>query len=220
MKDLGAAAFLLGMEIRRLPGGDLQLLQEKYLGEVLLRFPVDNSRAASTPLPLGSKLSGAGSPQPQEEVDRMALIPYRSAIGSLMYLAVCTRPDIAAAVSSLSRFNANPGKAHWEGVQHVLRYLQSTSGEGLVYKRGESTQLWGYCDAGHLTCPDTSRSRGGYVFLSAGGAIRWQSKLLANSNLLLRCHKRRHHSFRTSIHTRTYHRDEGRKDGNMRERNT
>ena len=50
-------------------------------------------------------------------------IPYRSAIGSLMYLAVCTRPDIAAAISNLSRFNANPGRAHWEGVQHVFRYL-------------------------------------------------------------------------------------------------
>ena len=61
---------------------------------------------------------------------------YRSAIGSLMYLAVCTRPDIATAVSGLSRFNRNPGMAHWEGVQHVLRYLQGTSGEGLCYKKG------------------------------------------------------------------------------------
>ena len=54
----------------------------------------------------------------------MAAIPYRSAIGSLMYLAVCTRPDISAAVSCLSRFNHNPGMPHWEGVQHVLRYLR------------------------------------------------------------------------------------------------
>ena len=58
------------------------------------------------------------------------LIPYRSAIGSLMYLAVCTRPDISVAISNLSRFNANPGRADWEGVQHVLRYLQGTSGGG------------------------------------------------------------------------------------------
>ena len=113
----------------------------------------------------------------------MALILYRSAIGSLMYLAVCTRPDIAAAVSSLSRFNANPGRAHWEGIQHVLRYLQGTSGEGLCYKKGESTQLWGYCDASYLTCPDPGRCRWGFVFLSAGAAISWQSKLIPNSSL-------------------------------------
>ena len=113
----------------------------------------------------------------------MVVIPYRSAIGSLMYLAVCTRPDIVAAVSSLSRFNANHGMAHWEGVQHVLRYLKGTSGEGICYKRGESTALWGYCDASHLTFLDTGRSRGGYVFMSAGGAISWQSKLIPNSSL-------------------------------------
>lgn len=183
MKDLGEAVFLLGMEIRRLPGGDLQLVQEKYLGEVLARYPVDSSRSASTPLPPGSKLSGADSPKTQVEVDEMGPIPYRSAIGSLMYLAVCTRPDIAAAVSSLSRFNGNPGRAHWEGVQHVLRYLQGTSGEGLIYRKGESTRLWGYCDASYLTCPDTGRCRGGYVFLSAGAAVSWQSKLIPNASL-------------------------------------
>ena len=113
----------------------------------------------------------------------MALIPYRSAIGSLMYLAVCTRPDIVAAVSSLSRFNGNPGMAHWEGVQNVLRYLQGTSGEGLCYKKDVSTALWGYCDSSHLTCPDTSRSRAAFVILSAGGAVSWQSKLLGNASL-------------------------------------
>ena len=116
IKDLGAATFFLGMEIRRLPGGDILLLQEKYLGEVLLKFPVASSRAASTPLPPGCKQSQEDSPHSAAEASEMEGIPYRSAVGSLMYLAVCTRPDIAAAVSSLSRFNANPGRAHWEGV--------------------------------------------------------------------------------------------------------
>ena len=63
------------------------------------------------------------SPQDAEGRDAMEAIPYKSAIGSVMYLAVCTRQDIATAISSLSRFNANPGMAHWDGVQHVLRYL-------------------------------------------------------------------------------------------------
>ena len=99
----------------------------------------------------------------------MASVPYRSAIGSLMYLEMCTRPDIATAISTLNIFNANPGRAHWEGVQHVLCYLRGTSGEGLCYRKRVSTQLWGYCDSSHLTCPDIGRSRAGYVFLSAKG---------------------------------------------------
>ena len=66
-------------------------------------------------------------------------IPYRNAIGSLMYLTTCTRPDIAAAVISLSRFNINPGMAHWEGVLHVLKYLKGTIENGICYKKGGST---------------------------------------------------------------------------------
>ena len=158
------------------------MVQEKCLGEVLLKFLVDSSRSASTPLPPSCKLN-QDSPQTAAEKEQMALIPYGSAIGSLMYIAVCTRPDISAAISSLSRFNANPRKAHWEGVQHMLRYPKGTSGEGLCYKKGVSTQLWGYCDASHLTCPDTGRSRAAFVFLSARAAISWQSKLVGNVSL-------------------------------------
>ena len=62
MKDLGTATFLLGVEIRRLPSSDIRLVQEKYLNEVLAKFPVDNSRAASTPLPPACKLSQDDAP--------------------------------------------------------------------------------------------------------------------------------------------------------------
>ena len=84
MKDLGAAIFLLGMEIRRLPGGDIHLLQEKYRGKVLLKYPVENSRSASTPLPPASKLNQADAPQDDDEKALMDAIPNRRAIGSLV----------------------------------------------------------------------------------------------------------------------------------------
>ena len=87
----------------------------------------------------------------------MENVPYRSAIGSLMYLATCTRPDLAECVSELSKFSQNPGAVHWEGVKRVLRYLSGTLGEGLLYKRGAQVVVWGYSDSGHATCPDTSR---------------------------------------------------------------
>ena len=57
---------------------------------------------------------------PQEEKDFMQSVPYLSAVGSLMYLAIGTRPDIAYAVGLLSRFNSCPGKIHWNAIQRVF----------------------------------------------------------------------------------------------------
>ena len=71
----------------------------------------------------------------------MDLLPYRSAIGSLMYLVVCTKPDIASAINNLSRFNANPGQAYWEGVLHVMRYLKGTLAGGIRYRKGACTDI-------------------------------------------------------------------------------
>ena len=108
----------------------------------------------------------------------MENIPYRSAIGSLMYLATCTRPDLAAAVSEHSKFSQNPGIAHWEGVKRVLRYVSGTVGDGLLYKRGAQIEVWGYSDAGHAGDYETSKGRSRYVFMSARAAISWRSSMM------------------------------------------
>lgn len=113
----------------------------------------------------------------------MVDVPYRSAVGSLMYLAVCTRPDISAAVSTLSRFNTNPSLPQEDGVRHLVQYVRGTGSEGLVYRHGASISLWGFCDASHFTCPDTGRSRAAFVLMSAGAAVSWQSKLQENATL-------------------------------------
>ena len=89
----------------------------------------------------------------------MVDIPYRSAIGSLMYLATCTRPDLAAAVSELSKYSRNPEISHWEGVKRVLRYVSGTVGDGLLYKRCAQVEVWGYSDAGHAGDKETSRGK-------------------------------------------------------------
>ena len=103
--------------------------------------------------------------------------------GNLLYLSSGTRPDLAEAVSSLCTFAQNPGLKHWEGVLRVLRYLRGTVGEGILYRRGVDTDIWGYVDAGHNSCPYTMRGRAGYCFMSAGGAISWQSKAVGNNTL-------------------------------------
>ena len=106
----------------------------------------------------------------------MEAYPYRQVVGKLMYLAVCTRPDIRHAVSELSRFNANLGLKHWESAMRVLRYLSGTAGVGLHYKKGASTDLWGYVDASHTSCPDTRKGRAAYLLIPGGAPVSWANK--------------------------------------------
>ena len=76
----------------------------------------------------------------------MAKVPYTSAIRSLMYAVVCTRPDIDYAVGDVSRFMSNPGKAHWEAMKGILRYLRGTTKKCLYFGEGE-LKVQGYVDA-------------------------------------------------------------------------
>ena len=177
MKDLGEACFLLGMEIRRLAGGDVFVVQEKYAKSVVARFGMDKSKPASTPLEPGSKLSMKQKPESEAERELMACYPYREAIGSLTYLMTVTRPDLGAAVSILSRFSQDPGMAHWEGVKRVLRYVHGSTDVGLLYKKGSQVSTWGYADVIHSS-EEEARGPPGYVFMSGGAAISWRSSLL------------------------------------------
>jgi len=79
------------------------------------------------------KLFSKQCPQSPVEEEEMSRVLYASAVGSLMYAMVCTRPDLAYAVSTVSRFMPNPGKQHREAVKWVLRYLRETTGLCLVF---------------------------------------------------------------------------------------
>ena len=85
------------------------------------------------PIPVGVRLSVEQHPNTQEEED-MSRVPYASAVGSLMYAMVCTRPDIAHAVGVFSRFMSKPRKEHWIAVKRVFRYLRGTSDHHLCYQ--------------------------------------------------------------------------------------
>ena len=71
----------------------------------------------------GVSLSKAMSPRTPEERERMTRIPYASAIGSIMYAMLCTRPDVAHALSVTSKYQSNPGEEHWKAVKMILKYL-------------------------------------------------------------------------------------------------
>ena len=112
MKNLGSAKQILGMKITRDRSvGTLNLSQELEVKKVLSRFRVIDGKPRTTPLENHFKLSKEQSAKKAEEREHMALVPYASAVGSLMYAMVCTRPDIAHAVGVVSRYMANPGKS-------------------------------------------------------------------------------------------------------------
>jgi hypothetical protein len=102
-------------------------------------------------------------------------IPYLSVIGALMYLANCTRPDIAFAVNLLARHSADPTRRHWTGAKCILRYLNGTKDLGLFFKKNHDPSMIGYTDAGYLSDPHNGKSQTGFVFLHGGTAISWKS---------------------------------------------
>jgi hypothetical protein len=105
----------------------------------------------------------------------MKLVPYASAVRSLMYAQVCTHPDLAFVTGMLDKYKKNPGIDHWNGNKKALRYIQGTMGLILMYKRLYSLEIVGYSDSDFVGCLDTDRSRSDYVFKLAGGAISWSS---------------------------------------------
>ena len=101
---------------------------------------------------------------------------YQSAIGSLTYLSVSTRPDITYAVGNLAKFSSKPTKVHWMALKYVLHYLKGTMDHGILYKKGESTEFVGFSDTDWAGDINDRKSTSGYLFQMSGGAITWRSK--------------------------------------------
>jgi hypothetical protein len=181
MKDLGVANFILGMEIKRDRANmKLWLNQRKYVEMILQRFNMHGSKSVKVPIPIGVNLSANQCPKTQEEEEDMSHVLYASAVGSLMYAMVCTRPDIAHAVGVLSRYMSKPGKEHWTTVKRVFRYLRGTTSYGLCYQGRPGldrvVDIHGFVDADWAGDIDHRRSTSGYVFNLFGGAISWMRK--------------------------------------------
>jgi hypothetical protein len=104
----------------------------------------------------------------------MKNVPYREAVGSLMYAAMGTRPDITFGVTTIAQFMDNPGWVHWEAVKRIFRYLKGTKDYELVYG-GEKKDLLGFVDADGAS-QEHRHAISGYVFMVDGGAVSWSSK--------------------------------------------
>ncbi|SCZ95651.1 BZ3500_MvSof-1268-A1-R1_C118g00644 [Microbotryum saponariae] len=160
VKRLGPAEYILGIQIRRLDDGSIALSQERYIMDVLARFHFDTTtRGTTVPMTPGLSLTAI----PGQGTERIRSW-YLQAIGSLLYISLGTRPDIAFAVSYLSRFANNPAAAI--GLPSNTSFATFAPLTGVV----------GYSDANWGACVDTSISTMGYVFYLAGAAVSWSSK--------------------------------------------
>ena len=113
MKDLGHAKKILGMNIFRDRKKNLLFLNQlSFIDKVLTKFSMQDAKVANVPLGSHFKLSSDQCPGTEAEKEDMMNVPYSHAIGSVMYMMVCTRPDLAHAISVLSRYMSNPGREH------------------------------------------------------------------------------------------------------------
>ncbi|GJS96128.1 hypothetical protein Tco_0803096 [Tanacetum coccineum] len=158
----------------------LRVSQSGYVSKILNNFriaQVENSVQSHGWATSSMSLKNAGFRDC--DVERMSKVPFANAVGSLMYLMVCTRPDIAYAVSVVSRYLTNPGKNHWEAVKWILKYLRGTANVGLVYgtNRGNHVDVTGFVDSDYAKDPDKGRSITGYAFLVQGCVVSWKATL-------------------------------------------
>ncbi|KAJ9561476.1 hypothetical protein OSB04_006636 [Centaurea solstitialis] len=142
MKDMGDASYILGIKIyrdrsRRLIG----LSQSTYIDKVLKKFNMQDSKKGFIPMQHGLALSKAQCPSSSSELERMSRIPYASAIGSIMYAMICTRPDVSCALSMTSRYQANPGNDHRTAVKNILKD-DSCSQSGFVFLLNGGAVSW------------------------------------------------------------------------------
>ncbi|GJR99781.1 retrotransposon protein, putative, ty1-copia subclass [Tanacetum coccineum] len=179
VKDLGEAAYILGIKIYR--DRSLRLIglnQSAYIDKILKKFSMQNSKKGFIPMEVKHDLSNEMCASSDEEKAYMKKVPYASAVGSIMYAVRCTRPDVAFAQNLVSRYQQNPGKLHWVAVKHILKYLRNTKDMFLVYGGNPDTELevTGFCDASWQCDKDDTKSQTGYVFVVNGGAVDWKSK--------------------------------------------
>ena len=173
IRDLGEAKYFLGMGLdRNRQAKTLKLTQERLATELVSKYGMMEGKTKTVPMSTSSKLVQATE---DNMLDKEAY-KYSELVGSLLYLSVCTRPDISQAVGVLARHMARPSMEHWTAAKGVLRYIAGSLQTGILFGKG-STTVEAYCDSDFASNTETRRSTTGFVFTLAGGALTWSSKL-------------------------------------------
>ena len=182
IKDLGQVRHFLGIHIvYDQVNNQVTLEQTGYINSIINKFGFSDSKTLTSPS-AEQPLSKIMAPSTAADIAFMSKIPYRAAVGSLLWVAIVSRPDISNSVREVSRFLHCPGRGHWEACGRIFRYLNATKNFKLFYDFNSTShllQLSGYCDADHAGDIDGRKSTTGYVFMLNGAPISWRSKLQA-----------------------------------------
>lgn len=160
--------YFLGLQIKVNPDNSIQIHQQKYALEILDKFGMIDCKPAATPADTNLYLRN-------DKDDSVEQYPYRELIGSLMYLAIGTRPDIAFAVGYLSRFLDKYTNKHWSAAHRILRYIKATSNYGIRYESISKLHLQVFSDSDFAGEPETRKSTSGQLIKINGGAVVWAS---------------------------------------------
>ncbi|KAG5871047.1 hypothetical protein JTB14_021194 [Gonioctena quinquepunctata] len=163
--------YLVGLEINRKSDGSIFINQSEYIKQIVQKFGQSDAKIVDIPADPHTILIKV-----ENISEKLTNIPYREAVGSLMFAAVVSRPDIAYSVGVASRFLNDPSKTHWNAVKRIIRYLNATSELGIHYSKEEQLQLSGFSDSDYASDKDTRKSTTGYIFKLCNGAVTWSSK--------------------------------------------
>jgi len=170
MTDLRPLTVFLGIEIRRNRQlRRVHISQQQYIPTILNQFRMSTAVTVSTRADPHVRLTTSSADHRADQINKER---YQSAVGSLMYAMIGTRPDIPFSVSAVSQYSTNPGRMHWTAGRRIFRYLSGTQIQGLNYGRG---YCGGYSNADCGSGEDR-RSIGGYAFMVHGAAVSWASK--------------------------------------------
>lgn len=174
VKLLGQLKSFIGWEITRTASG-ITICQQKYILKILELQNMENVKPVSTPLPLNADITSRKSDeQPLSKPDHER---YRSLIGSISYLAICSRPDISFAISVLSRQLHDPAHRHLVLAKRVLRYISGTTDKSIFFPANSTAHpLTAYCDSDWGGCHETRRSTTGIIIKVNNAPIYWSSK--------------------------------------------
>ena len=168
MTDTGLARQFLGIDILQSDTG-ITIHQRRFIDSVLRRFGMEGCNGAWVPLETRPSVTFDPLPAADQQT-------FQSLIGSIMYIMLGTRPDLAYTISALSKFSASAGHEHLQQAKRVLRYLQQSRSVGLAFVQNDDKELLGYSDSDWAGDVGDRKSTGGFLFLLSGAPICWKAK--------------------------------------------
>lgn len=174
-KDLGLCKSYLGCNVEQIDG-KIKFHCGSAIKDLLVRYGLKSCNILATPME--DRLSKANCPEiGSHEHKEMSSKPYRQVVGSISWIMLACRPDLAYVVNSLAKVQSNPGIVHYNAAKRVLRYLAGTQTLGIVFHNRAGRTITAFADADWAGDRDSRRSTTGYLFMLSGAPISWNCRL-------------------------------------------